>query len=554
MRAIVAALAVIFAARSLFANDLHLYAEMSPEELRQVITKHPVAYIPAGINEWHGEQSACGLDALKAETLARMAARQLGGVCFPTIWTGPGNSTPFDPTQYPRGTLTIDKELYLAAAEELLTKIEAMGFKVAVYLSGHYPGIIPSVAEKFNGRSGMKVLSASENMVVKGIPAGDHAAAWETAVLMALRPGLVDLSRLPPLPPTTRPAGLAIPEPWPFKQRCEYYGIYGADPRIWANTHFGRVGVEAVIDGLAREVSLLLGDDNYGKERGPIEWPTDGREQPEVRYDFLLPYAWMGRFERAPIVYWPLPVIGESIEEATRRAMRLAVETGGMVFPAFPYGPGGNTQAVSVSRERFAQITAEVVRELAGMDFRVVVLMPGAGLDAQARERLSDLKIPHGQGRIIVARPSDGAALPDGLDAAIRATIPRRGDLLSLDENWKAGDAPMVFSLSEAIYTPPGETRVYEQQFELTAAQAGAHALLDLGKVENLCEVFVNDAPALKDHWPPYRFLVTGRLKPGINHLKVAVKRQPQPTLDGYFYQPGLPRLAGPVVLRLWEP
>ncbi|MCP4246616.1 MAG: creatininase family protein, partial [bacterium] len=188
-------------------------------------------------------------------------------VCFPTLWTGPGVSTPFDPAKYPRGTLTIDKELYLAAAEELLSHIEAMGFKVAVYLSGHYPGVIPDVAEKFNRRGRMKVISVSENQVVSGMPAGDHAAAWETSMLMVLRPGLVDLSRLPALPSGVKHAGEKIPPAWPFRQRCEYYGVYGADPRVWANRHFGKRGTQAVIDGLARVVGEALGDSSYGNER-----------------------------------------------------------------------------------------------------------------------------------------------------------------------------------------------------------------------------------------------------------------------------------------------
>ena len=64
--------------------------------------------------------------------------------------------------------MTIDKHLYYASAEQLLTRIEAMGFKCAVYLSGHYPGVIPEVAKKFNDRGGMKVISISENLVVKG--------------------------------------------------------------------------------------------------------------------------------------------------------------------------------------------------------------------------------------------------------------------------------------------------------------------------------------------------------------------------------------------------
>jgi hypothetical protein len=54
------------------------------------------------------------------------------------------------------------------------------------------------------------------------------------------------------------------------------------------------------------------------------------------------------------------------------------------------------------------------------------------------------------------------------------------------------------------------------------------------------------------DHWPPYRFIVTGKLKPGRNTIKVVVRHKPQPTLDTFFYRPGPPEMLGPVTLRLW--
>jgi len=80
--------ATVLGASTAMGNDQYLYENMTPEHLKQAVAKCPVAYLPTGIPEWHGEQNACGLDALKAETLGEMAASMLGGVCFPTVWTG----------------------------------------------------------------------------------------------------------------------------------------------------------------------------------------------------------------------------------------------------------------------------------------------------------------------------------------------------------------------------------------------------------------------------------------------------------------------------------
>ncbi len=525
---------------------------MTDAELKQAVARCPVAYLPVGINEWHGEQSACGLDALKAETLCRMAASSLGGVCFPTLWLGPDASTPFDPATYPRGTLTIPQDLYFRAAEELLARIEAQGFRVCVWLSGHYPGVIPSVAARFNERGTLRVISISENMVVQGIPCGDHAAAWETSVLMVLRPGLVDLSRLPPLPATTRPAGDVITPPYEFRQCTEFYGVYGADPRIWANPLYGRRGTEAVLDGLVREVGKALGEVDYGKARPPVAWPPDTRQPPEVRYDHQLPREWLRRYDEAPVVYWPLPGGGDSVDAVTAGAVALARSCGGMVFPALAYGPGAAAR-MHLSPETWRQIVREHLSDFREMAFRVIVLMPGPGLDADLVGEIGGLRQSDGQTRILVARPGDAAG-SEAVRAAVRRMVPQGPEIRALDDGWLLHGKPTAMSLSAALYGPPGDTRIYERRFDLTEDEARMAVVLDLGTVSNWCELRINDTPPLEAHWRPYRFVLTGRVQAGANRLKVTVRHKPQPGLDAFFYRAGPPELKGPVTLKLWRP
>ncbi len=557
MYAFVLMAATFMGTSSAIGSDQYLYEKMTPEQLKQAVARCPVAYLPMGIPEWHGEQNACGLDALKAETLGEMAASMLGGVCFPTVWTGPGGSTPFDPRIYPRGTVTIDEKLYQTQMEELLTRIEAMGFKVAVHLSGHYPGVVPKLAEQFNQRGGMKVISVSENQVVKGMPAGDHAAAWETSLFMVLRPGLTDLTRLPPLPEGVKPAGERVAEPYQFIPTKEYYGVYGADPRIWANKTYGREGTEAILDGLAREVGKALGDASYGQKRAELEWPGDARVEGEARYAHLLPHQWRERFEQAPIVYWPLVAateLAQSSESVIRRAERLARDRGGMVFPAFAYAPSKTKGSPAVSAEPFQQIVAEVVDTLAGMGFRVIVLMPSAGVEPSAQAALKGVKAPDGQARVIVADPGSADSEPEAIADAIRKMIPRHPSSLKFDGPWTLNGSRQIQSLAgQGDGASGGETATYEHTFNLSSEQSAPSALLDLGTVENGCEVTINDSPPLSDHWPPYRLIVTGRLKQGENKLKIVVRNSPQPTLDKFFHKPGAPVLRGPVTLQLWK-
>lgn len=535
------------------ADTAALYERLSPQHLRQTVERCPVAWIPEGILEWHGEQSACGLDALKAETLCRMAAGLCGGVCFPTLWLGPDASTPFDPTKYPRGTLTIPKDLYYRVAEQMLERIESMGFRVAVYLSGHYPAVIPEVVAQWNRRGRMHVINVSENQVVQGMPAGDHAAAWETALLMVLRPGLVDMTRLPPLSPTTRPAGDRIPPDEPFLPRSEYYGVYRSDPRVWAGTYYGRRGVEAVLDGLAHEVGKALRDSAFGRKGRPIVWPEDTRRPPEVRYDHLLPYQWLARFEDAPIVYWPLPGAAADLERATREAVGLAHRHGGLVFPALVYG-GPQGSDLGVPRDTMREVVQVVLVRLIDMGFRAVMLLQDG--DARDTQLEASLRTSGSSGVGCVVRLVDPQAADGAMPALLRTVVPQDAKTLPLDDGWTVNGGWHVASLREVVYGAPGERCVYERGFVLSEAEANGHVLLDLGGVENRCEVFLNDlaTPVATRHFPPYRFALDGRLRSGSNVLKVSIQHRPQDGLDHFFYRSGPPRLRGPVVLRLWTP
>ncbi len=71
-------------------------------------------------------------------------------------------------------------------------------------------------------------------------------------------------------------------------------------------------------------------------------------------------------------------------------------------------------------------------------------------------------------------------------------------------------------------------TAVYHKQFEVKKdlLAAGKTLLLDLGKVADIAQVYLNDVP-LDTLWkPPYRANITGRLQPGINRLEIRVTNE----------------------------
>jgi len=251
---------------------------------------------------------------------------------------------------------------------------------------------------------------------------------------------------------------------------------------------------------------------------------------------------------------WTALVLGVLLlAGATREAAATdwAKETGGFVFPAFPYGPTEAGEPMSFDAATFSAMVREVVSVLADMDFRVVTLVVDDGLSAEARRALSSIRAEHDQYRVVAVSDTE-KALPGEVKTGIAATIPP-GDasIRNIDGEWTINGRRSIRAIHENPYGP-GDVRIYETTFTLSSEEAGRKALLDLGEVHNHAEVILNGRSGMIDHWPTYRFLVTGRLKEGENTLKVMVHHQPQPTLDTWYYRSAPPQMTGPVRLLLW--
>ncbi|HPY94792.1 MAG TPA: creatininase family protein [Clostridia bacterium] len=195
---------------------------LRPHQLKERMAVCPVAYIPLGVLEWHGEHAPFGADTLQAEGIARACAAQ-GGVVYPPLYYGlmqgrmetipslqPGilnymgwERERFDYTRMmdsPYG----ERENYVRLLSHILNEAEAFGFKLAVFVCGHYPLIdmaraavlLHMDARKFAGGKGMLAWAFADFLLVKDRypKAGDHGANWETSHLMHLHPETVDLS------------------------------------------------------------------------------------------------------------------------------------------------------------------------------------------------------------------------------------------------------------------------------------------------------------------------------------------------------------------------
>ena len=117
-------------------------------------------------------------------------------------------------------------ELWEKLMVRTMFQIETMGFKSIVLIPGHFPLIAPTyrAIQRYideGGNCKVFALDEFESSFVEDKLIGDHAASFETSLMLALCPELIDINALEP--------DLSKPN----------IGVIGKDPRVHASKEFG---------------------------------------------------------------------------------------------------------------------------------------------------------------------------------------------------------------------------------------------------------------------------------------------------------------------------
>ena len=230
------------------------YEELRPRQVDAVMAEAPIAYIPWGAIEWHSYHNPTGTDALKVRALAELAAQRTGGIVLPAVYAGYETMKPH--AQF-KQTLEIPIEVIIGLANAYLDQLADEGFKLTVILLGHYGAehvlAMTHAADNWQRVRGhgsdMQVWAFPEWTMrpVNADPVADHAAQYETALMMYLRPELVDLTELPAEGPVV---GI-----FPDGQG---FGIHGDEPRL-ATAEIGKRLAEEIVAGIVAGVNERLG-------------------------------------------------------------------------------------------------------------------------------------------------------------------------------------------------------------------------------------------------------------------------------------------------------
>lgn len=178
------------------------YERMLGREATEAIARYPVAYLPIGCLERHGDHLPMGLDVIKAHGICRAAAQALGGVVFPPhFYSGIHAMTAEQLKRFTGqwGDLFTD-ETARAHLIDVINQLETAGVKKLVLYTGHYPvaqdRMIQGIADGFNVKpSGIRVIAPFE---WDAIGRKDHAGLIETSLLLYVDRSLVNMTAIGP--------------------------------------------------------------------------------------------------------------------------------------------------------------------------------------------------------------------------------------------------------------------------------------------------------------------------------------------------------------------
>lgn len=230
-----------------------LYEELTPKEFKARLSAAPIAYLPLGTLEWHGEHLPLGSDGLQSKSFFIELARKAGGVVLPMLFMGPdrqkevggkplygmdicADEHAYPDQQLPGSAYWMERGAFTQYLEGVVAQLSRAGFKVVV-AHGHGPSTglfirhIPDWSKKYN----LKLFTCWRDDDSDGFGIQtDHAAANETSLMMALRPELVQMGNLS-----------KDPAVWPL-------AVGGKDPRTNASPEVGKKAVAMQVQRMTK--------------------------------------------------------------------------------------------------------------------------------------------------------------------------------------------------------------------------------------------------------------------------------------------------------------
>lgn len=237
-----------------------LLAEMSWEQVKEYLARDDRIIIPLGSTEEHGRPLGLGTDSFEAEAIARGAGEATGVIVAPTLHYGMALAQMGFP-----GTVSLRPTTLIAVLEDILRSLYRHGFRRVLVVNGHggnAASLASAVQMVTQDAPGLRVKTfewwtdaEAYRVVIEmlGEQVGSHASPGETALMLAICPRAVDLSRLTGRDAPVKPSR----EMTTVQNFAQKYpdGIMGLDPRR-ATREVGEALLKKSIEICAREVEV----------------------------------------------------------------------------------------------------------------------------------------------------------------------------------------------------------------------------------------------------------------------------------------------------------
>lgn len=197
-------------------------SNMTWPEYNDLVSKKAPVFLPVGALEQHGPHLPLGTDALLASAIATGVAIEVGGIVAPAFSYGYKSQPKCGGGQHFTGTTSLDASTLIGQVRDTIREFVRHGVQQLVIVSGHYENqwfLIEGIDLGLRDCPGttLRVMRldywdfSSEATLAKVFPSGfpgfalEHAAVFETSMMMHLFPDLVQDSLIRDQPPVQFP-------------------------------------------------------------------------------------------------------------------------------------------------------------------------------------------------------------------------------------------------------------------------------------------------------------------------------------------------------------
>src|SRR5262245_26090427 len=213
---------------------------LTTDDVRALDKAQAAVVVVIGAIEQHGPHLPTGTDLALGVSMLTLAIERIDPSV--QLWVLP-------PLAYGRsveheafaGTVTLEQETLTAVIHDIARSVARSGFRRLVLFNSHggNTSVLETVARDARRRTGLMVFPFSMFRIGLTYPPiseteaawGTHAGEWETSIMLALTPELVDMER------AERAQGHAT-----FEEPPEHIGLLGPIPFAWSTDDVAATG------------------------------------------------------------------------------------------------------------------------------------------------------------------------------------------------------------------------------------------------------------------------------------------------------------------------